>query len=228
MSAYHGVTAPNGFGLFEKQYHCHFSARIWQNKRDLWRIISFPVGQIHQSSPTRRDRAEAHRAFTATQINHEVQSLLASAVAPNTLTSYTRAVQAFSEFVHAHYGTSVTWPIDESKIVAFIACLSLKGLAAKTINSRVSVLSYVHKLNSLPDPTNNFLTKKTLEWFKRSKMSIDNRLPLTVDLLTKLVGATGHVCSNVVEAALFKATYTITFFAFFENKCVYGEKQISE
>ena len=135
-------------------------------------------------------------------------------MAPSTLSSYTRAVHSFSDFVHAQYGTSVRWPIDESKIVAFIAFLSLKGMAAKTISVYIWALSYVHKLNSLPDPTNNFLVRKLLEGVKRSKVSIDNRLPLTFDLLTKLVGATQYICSNAVEVALFKATYTIAFFAF--------------
>ena len=116
--------------------------------------------------------------------------------------------------MHAQFQRVLRWPATENQIVAFIAYLSLKHMAPSTIASYVSGLSYVHKINMLPDPTNNFLVRKIIEGTRRQNRAEDGRLPITFEILTKLVSATQSVCSNTIEAALFSAAFSLAYFAF--------------
>ena len=135
-------------------------------------------------------------------------------MAPSSRASYTRAVDFFMEFLKSHFQHS-RLPASVQHVTAFIAFLSLTGKAPSTIATYISAIAYIHKVNLFHDPTDNFLVRKLIEGAKRSRVtSKDNRRPITFELLVKLINAVSHVTRDAYEAALFKAAFSLAFFAF--------------
>lgn len=62
-----------------------------------------------------------------------------------------------------------------------------------TISSHISAFSYVHKLLGLPDPSQMFIVKKLLRGCYKMGRSVDSRLPITRDILKKIINALPHI-----------------------------------
>ena len=80
------------------------------------------------------------------------------------------------------------------------------------MRSYVAGISSFNKLNNFEDVTQKFVIVKILEGFKRSRPSKDARLPISRDLLAKIIKVTPVVCiESVYESKLFYAAFSITF-----------------
>lgn len=99
-------------------------------------------------------------------------------------------------------------------MVSYVAYLSAAGLSHATARSYLSAISYKCKIMGYPDPTQNFLTVKLLLGMKHLKQRTDTRLPITLQLLERLVGVLPVVCESEYESKLFAAAYTLAFFGF--------------
>jgi membrane-bound ClpP family serine protease len=64
-------------------------------------------------------------------------------------------------------------------LVFFLTYLFDKGYAPSTMITYNSAISYVHKLNGLIDPANSVFIQKMLQGAKKTRVKIDNRLPIT-------------------------------------------------
>ena len=146
-------------------------------------------------------------------LEDEVQRLLSKSLAKGTFVSYRKSLEKFCEFRDTT-GLDNIWPSCFQQVAAFIAHLSLTGLAASSINSHVSGISFVHKINNWPDPTNNFLIQKLREGCKRDNKAQDSRCPITLPLLKRLLETLTQVCRSDFEFVLFKTAFTLAFFAF--------------
>ncbi|MES9881804.1 MAG: hypothetical protein ABW185_13080 [Sedimenticola sp.] len=96
----------------------------------------------------------------------------------------------------------------------FIAYLHHEGFAPKTMSTYLSAIGYVHKLNSLPDPSTAFLVTKLVAGAYRLKPSFDTRLPITVPVLNKLLQSLPHVTTSSFEHFLFRSMFLLGFSAF--------------
>lgn len=84
-----------------------------------------------------------------------------------------------------------------------------------TAVSYISGLSYFHKINDLTDNTQKFVIRKLLEGYKRSSQSgKDSRLPITRELLHKILCILPAVCKNKYENMLFSAAFSMAFHGF--------------
>jgi hypothetical protein len=92
--------------------------------------------------------------------------------------------------------------------------MSLRGLAYSTISSYLAGISFKCKLLCTIDCTKYFLVRKLLEGVKRSRKSIDQRLPITEDILGKLISSSSYVCSSNFETYLFCAAFSLAYHAF--------------
>ena len=79
----------------------------------------------------------------------------------------------------------------------------------------MSALSYVHKMKFYDDPTDSFYIKKVLKGNQNLKKSVDSRLPITKDILTKLVQAVPSVISNPYIQHLLRAMMSLAYYCFF-------------
>ena len=52
---------------------------------------------------------------------------------------------------------------------------------------------------------------------------MDSRLPITEQILRRVVGALGYICSSTYESRMFSAAYTLAFYAFLKGELVLSE-----
>ena len=99
-------------------------------------------------------------------------------------------------------------------VADFIAHLFTQNYQPSTIASYISAISFVHKLNDLADPTESFLIKKILKGAQNLRKSCDTRLPITKDILSKIVNALSFVIPEHFNRTLLKAMMTLAFYCF--------------
>ena len=146
-------------------------------------------------------------------INAESQRLLSASLATSTQVTYTSCVNKFIDFRY-QYNLVPAWPSSYRDIMAYMAFMSLGGWAPSSIFTHLSAISYVHKINLWPDPTDCFVVKKMKEGCKRQGYHTDNRRPITYKLLGRLIDVLPSICSSAFEVTLFKAAFMLSFFGF--------------
>ncbi len=147
-------------------------------------------------------------------VEGEISRLLTAALAPNTHKTYQVGWRAFCQFKQLSGAYEFVSPASVQDVREFVASLSIQNLAPATIATYVSGVGYVHKLRGWPDPTRDFLVSKLLEGCRRLSGAADQRLPITLPLLSILLQALPHNCSSSFEALLFRAVMLSAFFGF--------------
>ena len=66
----------------------------------------------------------------------------------------------------------------------------------------------------MEDTTKHFIVNKLLEGFRRSKPSQDQRLPITLDILDRIISILPIICKTAYESCLFSSASTLAFHAF--------------
>lgn len=100
-------------------------------------------------------------------------------------------------------------------MVQYLLHLSTSGLAYSTARSYLSAISYNCKLQGIGDPTSQFLVTKLLQGMKRLNHNSDTRLPITKDLLEKIILVLPTTCTNSYETSLFSAAFSLAFHGLF-------------
>ena len=128
---------------------------------------------------------------------------------------YSRAWTVFRDF-YEHFVSphSIKLPLSTATIALFISYLRARKLAASTITSYLSAISYVHKMKGLRVPTKAFLIQKLLIAVSKQR-SPDTRLPITKPVLFQLVRSLQHTNSSAVQRTLFTAMFLTAFYGFF-------------
>ena len=161
-------------------------------------------------------------------LNVEIQRLLAKAISQSSYETYSRAIQVFRRFLVETGSNSRSFlPNSVDEVAKFVAFLSLRGLAASTIATYLSGLAFFLKTNGVTDYTDNFLVKKLVRGIKLERKRADTRLPITLDILTKVVANLDFVAFSKFESCLFKAAFTLAFFAFLRVGEITGGGQLS-
>ena len=107
----------------------------------------------------------------------------------------------------------VSLPLDSSMLALFIGYLSNKGIKASTVSTHLSALAYVHKLFNIEGPTTSPFICRLIQGYHKTSASPDNRLPITIPILTKLVMSLSHVCDSQFDQILLRSMYLTAFFA---------------
>ena len=103
-------------------------------------------------------------------------------------------------------------PVQEHHILLFIGALYDEGYAPTTIVTYVSALGYAHKFKGYPDPTTTFKVQKVLATSIKLKNDIDSRLPITLNILSRLTNSLRVTTDSPYLRVLFKAMYIVSFF----------------
>lgn len=78
----------------------------------------------------------------------------------------------------------------------------------------VSALGYSHKLAGFEDPTKFFFIVQMLKGYGKKGFRMDNRLPVTLPILEKILCSAHNITSSYYDTCLFRAMCAIAFFAF--------------
>ena len=105
------------------------------------------------------------------------------------------------------------FPIPIDCLANFIAFLFEQEYAPGTIISLISALSFVHKLLLVFDPTDTYFIKKLLQGCKKLKGQKDTRLPITISILTKIIGQANQMFGDFFSQVRFQAMCTLAFHA---------------
>ncbi len=162
-------------------------------------------------------------------INRTAEQVLQASLAESTWVTYERAIDRFIRFRSQHTLVNM-WPVSVGHIAAFIAYLMIQGLAASSVCTYISAISFVHKLNNWEDPTSRFIITKMKEGCKRLKSSQDSRLPITFQILKQLMGILPSVCRSNYMVRLYRAAFSSAFFGFLrvsEFTCPRGKVDIT-
>ena len=115
-------------------------------------------------------------------------------MADSTWKTYKTAVESFQSF-RKLYNLQDTCPAPLYDLLFYIAYMSHTGLSASTITTYISGISTMHILNGHTDNTKSFLVTKILEGSKA-----DLRLPVSMNLLKRLIQSLPFVCTSVYES----------------------------
>ena len=131
--------------------------------------------------------------------------MLESALSSSTRKQYQRAWAVFTRFRATYFHSA------HPSLPSYLhAC----ELAPTTVTSYLSAISYVHKLQGLPDPSKTFVIQKLLTAVNRSR-SADIRLPITRSILHQLLGSLQHTNSSASQRTTLSAMFFVAFYAFF-------------
>ena len=140
--------------------------------------------------------------------------LVQAAISNSTTNSYNTTLSQLHAFLADIDPRYKKLPVNAGQIVLFIAHLYQNGLTSATIYSKMSAISYYHKLMGLPDIVSNFVVQKALAGVKRMASSSDGRLPITLGLLEKLIDNVRLILSGDHYVKLLKAMMCLSFYAF--------------
>ena len=123
-------------------------------------------------------------------------------------------IQCYTQLCQTYVKDCPPFPSSLIVLSQFIAYLFIRNYSPSFIASYISAISVVHKSNSPTDPTNSFLIKKILKGAHNLKGKKDTRLPITNDILIKLMNALPFVIQNVDNQLFLKAMFALAFYAF--------------
>lgn len=147
-------------------------------------------------------------------IRRRAISLVHASLSANTKSTYSTALNNFSNFRHA-YALSLQWPVPHKQMVLYVAYCFEKQYAPSTIHSYIAGISFVHKINQYPDPAANFVIQKMLEGCRRSRKRRDLRLPISIKMLKSILGSLESICFSLYETNLFKAVFSLAYLGLF-------------
>jgi hypothetical protein len=140
--------------------------------------------------------------------------LTSAMVAKSTMAAYRKTWEVFAEFFSNASGTLLQLPVSVTHITLFIAFMHGKGYSPSSISSSLSVIAFLHKLYNVPDPSKSFLVIKLLCAARHLRAKPDVRLPITKQILQKLLNAAPFVTSSNYRSVLFRAALVLGFNAF--------------
>lgn len=132
-------------------------------------------------------------------------------LAPKTWDSYISSWNDWNNFCDS-FSNSCNYPLLEL-MLCFITSLMSRNLSATHISKILAGISFCQKIQGITPVNNNFLVRQALKGYRKNFPRVDNRRPITFDILSKLIEILPAVCSSSFESTLFRAAFTLAFFA---------------
>ena len=143
----------------------------------------------------------------------QVIALIESSNSANTWLAYENGLKSFQNF-RSNYHLENSWPCPIDHIVNYIAYMYKEGYSPSTVKTYISGIGFYLKIQGFLDLTSSFIIQKMLRGMLRLDRRFDCRRPITLDILIRLLSALGTVCSSLYEVKLFRAAFSVAFFAF--------------
>ncbi|XP_075048207.1 uncharacterized protein LOC142108453 [Mixophyes fleayi] len=139
--------------------------------------------------------------------------LVEQAVAPSTLKTYQSAWRRWSLYSGQKDQSEAG---QRDAILAYMWDRYSSGESRAAMASTLAGISFMAKLQGLPDVTKGFMISKALKgWGRTRPAHVDARLPITTDILDKLIGNLILVAVDDYERLLFSTAFSMAFFGAF-------------
>ena len=115
-----------------------------------------------------------------------MEEMVVSSKTKNTITQYSNIWLSVQMFINILV-MPVTLPLSVCTIVRFLAFKFSEGMASSTLCSHISVISFVHKVSGIPDPTHHFLVKSVLIGAQRLGPTVHQLHGITFKILIDLI-----------------------------------------
>ena len=132
--------------------------------------------------------------------------LMDAALKQNTKRTYTSAQTRFLNFCELYNLTSM--PCTEDTLILYISYLFEEGLTASTIRVYLSAVRSMHVFAGVLYPTEMLRVRLALKCAVRQTPQPVRKLPITIDILRKLINNTKHRFDRL----LLTAVMTLAFF----------------
>lgn len=138
---------------------------------------------------------------------------IGNSLAPSTWVEYKAAWNSWCAYLDT-IGQASTL-ISEHLLLSFLERLMLQGYSYSHILKQLAGISFFAKLLGFPSCMSFFSVKQVLKGYRKSSVTPDSRLPISVDILKKLCISTKTVCFSIYEALLFQLAFSLFFFGAF-------------
>lgn len=136
-----------------------------------------------------------------------------SAMSTSSWSTYQRAWDLLGSFL-TQFSISIQLPIQPINLALFVSYLHGKGYAPSTVETYISAVAFIHKLNSMADPASDFLVRKAMQGLHKVHPTTDSRLPISYSVVQKLVDALPNCTSLPYSQSMFRSMFLLAFFAF--------------
>ena len=148
---------------------------------------------------------------SAVDLNTGALSLLSAANSNRTKSSDLRSGHLLDEFLGL---STILLPLSIPVVANFVTFLHSSKYSPASGASHISAISYVHKLLMLEDRTHSFLIRKILKGCKNLGGAKDTRLPITKNMLARLLGSLTHTVNKPPFKLLLKSIFLLAFHTF--------------
>lgn len=186
----------------------------WQTKYFTRFTFAFAGREIQRISPTYGQLPHHYTSQVPEYLTETVSKMLDAAVSKNTQKSYKTARSVYEKYFLKIYHSSPIYPSSIMHILYFVSWLHDQKKPHNTISTYLAGNSYHHRIRELPGPTQFFIIKKFIKGAQRLSGTPDVRLPITPNILHKLVKSLHFTASEKYTKRLLRAIFTLSFFAF--------------
>ena len=100
---------------------------------------------------------------------------------------YSRTINQFLSFCKDIDKGFKGLPASAKHVLYFMAELFHNKSKYSSMASKVCIISYYHKIHSLPDPTVDYIVRRTLQGFKKLAEKPKSKIPVSIEMLQKLL-----------------------------------------
>ena len=100
-----------------------------------------------------------------------------------------------------------------ASLIVYLGYLKQLSLSASTARKHLTGISHCLRHNLLPDFTKSAPVQKVMKGFGRKTKNRDLRLPISLELLEKIIQVLPSVCHTWYEVLLFRTAFTLAFAA---------------
>ena len=133
---------------------------------------------------TSRPSTDSSNNFNIDSLTSFASALVDKSSSTATHRTYERAIKLCTNFLERlSQNTLKPFPASSHSVMLFVAHCYDSNLAASTILTYMSALSYFHKIKGFPDPTQSFVIRKCLQGYQKERATNDQRKPITLNIL---------------------------------------------
>ena len=153
-------------------------------------------------------------ASISSHLTPDASNVVLASLDARTRLTYWRVWCRLKTYCHEH-GLNTQLPIPVILLLNFLTSLLQIGYQPSTIASYVSALAFIHKFFGYADPTCSFLVRQFLNGSRKLHgTAVDMRLPITTQILNKIICAIPTVIMIDSHRSLLKAVFLLCFNAF--------------